>query len=195
MEIEIQQVGAEALARYAQVPIAFRVRSMLRVEPIDGGLGGLALIEEPVDPPYVKEYGEEDGEDGPTSWPEQFDVSKWGFFLAVEGDRPVGGAAVAVDTAGVHMLGGRKDLAVLWDIRVHPERRGQGIGDRLFQHAADWARRQGCSQLKIETQNVNVPACRFYARQGCELGAIAAYAYSGQPHVAHEVMLLWYLDL
>ena len=59
----------------------------------------------------------------------------------------------------------------------------------------DWARKKGCRQLKIETQNVNVPACRFYARQGCELGAIHRYGYAGCPDVAHEAMLLWYLKL
>ena len=49
--------------------------------------------------------------------------------------------------------------------------------------------------MKIETQNVNVPACRFYAQQGCHLGAILRYGYAGCPEVAHEAMLLWYLDL
>jgi GNAT superfamily N-acetyltransferase len=93
------------------------------------------------------------------------------------------------------MLENRSDLAVLWDLRVQPEQRRKGIGRRLFQQAAEWARVQGCTQLKIETQNVNVPACRFYARQGCHLGAVLRYGYSGCPDVAHETMLLWYLDL
>ena len=51
-----------------------------------------------------------------------------------------------------------------------------------------------------ETQNTNVPACRFYARQGCRLGATHRFAYAGSGHgsddpVAQEAMLLWYLDL
>jgi hypothetical protein len=40
-----------------------------------------------------------------------------------------------------------------------------------------------------------VGACRFYAKQGCELGGIHVYGYAGCPQVAHETMLLWYLDL
>jgi len=36
-------------------------------------------------------------------------------------DRRLGGAVVAFDTAGVDLLGGRSELAVLWDIRVQPE--------------------------------------------------------------------------
>jgi GNAT superfamily N-acetyltransferase len=196
MSVQIRRVGAEWLPRYAEVPIRFTVRSMFRVETVNGGLDGLALVEEEVDPPYVKDYDAQDaGEPGVLAWPEQFDVSKWSFFVALEGDRPVAGAAVAIDTPGLNMLQGRRDLAVLWDIRVHPDRRRRGIGARLFQRAASWAQAKGCQWFKVETQNVNVPACRFYVRQGCTLGAIDRYGYAGHPLVAHEAMLLWYLEL
>jgi GNAT superfamily N-acetyltransferase len=196
MEIQIRQVEPEELARYALVPIRFWVHSLLRVEPVDGGLGGLRLVEEPVRPPYLKDYDAQGGgEESPAHWATQFDVRRWAFFLAEDGDRPVGAAAVAFDSPGVHMLEDRPDLAVLWDIRVHPRWRGRGIGTRLLHAAAAWAREQGAHQLKMETQNVNVPACHFYAAQGCTLGAIHRYGYAGCPEVAHEAMLLWYLDL
>lgn len=193
MGIEVAEHGAEVLEGYAEIPIRFRVESVLRVAPIDGGLGGLQMTEARVDKPYVKDYDAIKGE-GPTRWTKRFDVSNWGFFLAVDADQLVGGATVAFRTPDVNMLEGRDDLAVLWDIRVHPDRRGQGIGTRLFQQAAEWARARGCRQLKIETQNNNVAACRFYARQGCRLGSIVRRAYD-EPDLAHEVMLLWYLDL
>jgi GNAT superfamily N-acetyltransferase len=90
------------------------------------------------------------------------------------------------------MLVGRRDLAVLWDLRVAPAARRRGVGAALFRAAAAWAAARGCAQLKVETQNVNVPACRFYARQGCVLGAIDRFAYPGLPH---EVRLLWYTAL
>ena len=102
---------------------------------------------------------------------------------------------MAVDTPGVNVLEGRRDLAVLWDIRVHPDERGRGIGSRLLKCATDWASEGGCKWFKVETQNVYVPACRFYASQGCTLGAIHRYGYAGCPEVAHEAMLLWYLEL
>jgi streptothricin acetyltransferase len=47
----------------------------------------------------------------------------------------------------------------------------------------------------VETQNTNVPACRFYARQGCVSGGINRFGYAGCPAAAPEAMLLWYLDL
>jgi GNAT superfamily N-acetyltransferase len=192
--IEIEEITTVRLKKYARIPIAFTVKSVLRVEARDSGLAGLALEEEAVEPSYVKDYDAyEDG--GPLGWPKRFDVRNWGFFLALEGSHPVGGAAVAFDTPGVHMLAGRRDLAVLWDIRVDPDLRRSGIGTRLFDFAADWARVRGCRQLKIETQNVNVPACRFYSKQGCDLGEIDRYAYAHHPDVAREAMLIWYLNL
>jgi GNAT superfamily N-acetyltransferase len=195
MSLIIQQVGPEALGRYASVSIAFEVHSVYRVEAIEQGLGGLVLVEEQVKT-VLKDYdGQAQDEDRPEGWARQFDLSRWGFFLAVEGEQVLGGAAVVVNSPEVHMLENRSDLAVLWDIRVQPEQRKKGIGTALFQQAADWARGQGCTQLKIETQNVNVPACRFYARQGCHLGGILRHGYAGTAEVAHEAMLLWYLDL
>jgi GNAT superfamily N-acetyltransferase len=196
MSIEIQKVGVDLLHRYAEIPISFEVKSVFRIEMIDKGLGGFGLIEEKVTP-YMKDYDsiEEDDDPRPIGWTKRFDVSKWGFFLALDESRAVGGATVAIDTPDVNMLESRKDLAVLWDIRVHPDERRHGVGARLFKHAADWAKQKGCKQLKIETQNVNVPACRFYAKQGCELGAIHRYGYAGCPDVAYEAMLFWYLEL
>jgi len=203
MGIEVAQVGVELLPLYAQVPIRFEVSEVLEVEAVNGGLGGLRLVLHPVDHPYVKDYDAQGGgQEGPVHWPERFDVRRWGFFLAC-GDAldcdparaHIGGATVAVHSPDVHMLENRADLAVLWDIRVQPDARGQGIGSKLFAEAARWARAQGCRQLKVETQNVNVQACRFYAKQGCELGGIERYGYAGCAEVSHEVMLLWYLDL
>jgi GNAT superfamily N-acetyltransferase len=90
------------------------------------------------------------------------------------------------------MFEGRSDLAVLWDIRVAPSTRRCGVGAALFEAAEAWASAKGCRQLKVETQNVNVAACRFYARRGCELRATHGGAYSELPD---EIQLLWYKDL
>lgn len=192
--IEIQEIGAADLPRYARVPIAFTVKEILQVELADGGFGGICLRQASLDAPYLKDYDAAD--DGPPeAWLRCFDVSRWAFFLAVAGEQPVGGATVAFNTSGVNLLEGRDDIAVLWDIRVHPDWRGRGVGRALFQRAADWARGRDCRLLKIETQNINLAACRFYARQGCQLGAINRYGYFGQPACEHEAMLLWYLHL
>lgn len=178
---------------YTAIPIKFEVRSIFRIKLVKRGLGGMRFIEEPVETPYIKDY---DGYgETPLDWERLFEMTYWGCFLAYNGEQLAGGAAVAFNTRGVNMLEGRGDLAVLWDIRVHPDHQRQGVGKALFQYAAAWARARNCKQLKIETQNVNVPACRFYASQGCQLGGINRYGYYGHPQVGAEVMLLWYLDL
>ena len=46
MLVEIEDVGGETFSQYAQITIAFEVESVLRVEPLDGGLGGSQLREE-----------------------------------------------------------------------------------------------------------------------------------------------------
>jgi GNAT superfamily N-acetyltransferase len=192
--MHIQQIPPERLAEYAAVPIRFEVRSYFKVVPVDSGLGGMLLVEETCEP-HIKEYDIDSVDAGPLSWPRRFDVSNWAFFLAAEGELSLGAAAVAWNTNGVNMLEGRADLACLWDIRVQPGQRGKGVGALLFQTAVRWARERGCRRLKIETQNINVPACRFYARMGAHLGQIHRYAYDHEPQVAHETMLMWYVDL
>jgi streptothricin acetyltransferase len=185
--------GPELLPQLEQISIAFEVRSIYEVQSLAGGLGGLALQEVQVTP-YIKDYdAEPDGK--PTAWSKQFDMRNWGVILARQHEQLIGGAVIAIDSPGVNMLAGRDDLAVLWDIRVAPDRRGQGLGRELFQHAAQWARQHGCIEMKIETQNINLPACRFYAQQGCKLGEIDTYGYYSVPEVRHESMLIWYFRL
>lgn len=190
MLIEVVEESPAALQRYGEIPIAFRVETRFQVVPNDHGLGGLTFFEEPV-VRYVKDYDVFEAE-RPSAWANRFDISRWGIFFALYEAQPIGGAVVAWSTPEVDMLEGREDLACLWDLRVHPDHREMGIGRVLFSHAASWARERQCRQLKVETQNINVPACKFYVRQGCELGGISKYAYGAE---LNEVQLLWYLDL
>ena len=191
MNIEIGEEPVSTLPAYGEVPITFLVKSRYRIEINKKGQSGILLQEEEVTPPYLKDYDKSEGEK-PTRWQKQWDISNWGIFPAFEGTKRVGGAAVAWKTPEIYMLEDRDDVAALWDIRVHPDYRGQGIGTKLFKHAVDWARIKGCRLIKIETQNINIPACWFYENQGCTLGAINRYAYHDFPD---EIQLIWYLEL
>ena len=172
------------------MPIAFEVKSRFRVERVANGLGGFRLVEETVDPPYTKDY---DQPDGPERWTRQsWDLSNWILLGAFLGDER-NGAIVAFQVDGLNYCEGREDLVGLWDIRVRPEYRGQGVDRMLYQHAETSARNRGCTQLKIETQNVNVAACRFCARIGVRLGKVHLYAYHAEG--LNEVELTRYEDL
>jgi GNAT superfamily N-acetyltransferase len=90
------------------------------------------------------------------------------------------------------MLEGRDDIVCLWDIRVLPDQRECGIGRQLFGAVETWAKDRRCTLLKIETQDINVPACKFYKNLGCELRDVDENAY---PHELNEIQLLWYKGL
>jgi ribosomal protein S18 acetylase RimI-like enzyme len=189
-QFEIIEENQEMLPEYEKISIAFQVTSRLRFDPIGRGFGGVRLVEEGI-APYIKDY-DSISDEKPSSWAKRFDLSNWGILSAFDGTKRVAGAAIAWNTPGVNMLDGRTDLACLWDIRVEPEYRGTGIGRQLFGRALEWARQRQCRQIKIETQNINVPACRFYVRQGCEIGAINRYAY---PEIVSEIQLIWYRNV
>lgn len=191
MTVRIRQEPPTALAEYARVPIAFEVRERLAVVAADAGLGGLRLAAEPVAAPYVKDYDAQPG-NHPAQWADRFDLRTWGILSAWSDGVRAGGAVVAWGASDVDLLDGRTDLALLWDLRVDPSRRGRGVGTALFRAAEAWALARGARWLKVETQNVNVAACRFYAARGCTLGAIHRHAY---PTLPDEAQLLWYRAL
>ena len=191
MTIKIIEESPSGLAEYAKVSIAFHVESQLRVDLVDNGLGGIRLIEEKIDPPYMRD-GDAIWPTGPNQWANQWDVSNWGIFAAFDGRERVGGAVVAWNTPGPEILRGGSLEAALWDIRVSPGQRGRGVGSQLFAHAAQWARSRGSRAMKVETNNVNVAACRFYTRHRCELASLSRLAYAG---IRNEVQLVWWLDL
>ncbi|MDE2812510.1 MAG: GNAT family N-acetyltransferase [Gemmatimonadota bacterium] len=191
MNFRIEEENIDVLSEYGQVPIALEVKSRFRVELFDNGLGGIRLVEELVDPPYIKDY---DSFGGPERWTRRtWDLSRWIVLAAYLEQERIGGAIVAFHDEGLNYCEGREDLAGLWDIRVRPEYRGRGVGRALFQRAETCAKQQGCSQFKIETQNINIPACRFYARMGAKLGQVHFYAYRTEG--LDEVQLTWYKDL
>jgi len=191
MTIEVTEEPVTALREYARIPIIFTVDRVVDVTDRDDGSGGFRLSERRLEAPYEKDYDVIPGE-GPLQWSRRFDLSSWAFFIARLANRIVGGATVAFDTPRLTMLEGRRDLAVLWDIRVSPDDRRQGVGAALFGRVEKLAQQRGYRQLKIETQNTNARACRFYARQGCELRAVNRAAY---PELPNEIQLLWYKDL
>ena len=189
--MEVREEAITTFEEYSSIPIAFVVRSVFDVRPAEAGSYDVLLVERRLDVPYVKDY-DAINEERPSQWATRFDTSNWGQLVARVKGRRVGGAVVAFSTPGLDMLEGREDLAVLWDIRVSPDSRGQRIGSALFRASEMWAISKGCSQLKVETQNNNVAACRLYERQGCLLKAVNSMAYAEFPD---ELQFLWYKEL
>ena len=181
MNVDVIEDPPSALNTYASIPSALLIEEVYDVYEEDAAPGGVQLVRRELTTPYIKDYDRPDSEH-PSRWAERFDVSKWGFLTGAIGGREVARAAVAWDERN----------AVLWDIRVAPAFQRRGIGSVVFRAAEDWARKRGALRLTVETQNVNVAACTFYARQGCTLESIHRFAYTAFPD---EVQLLWVKDL
>jgi GNAT superfamily N-acetyltransferase len=185
--MRIVQENVDKLDGYESVSIAYEITSRLRLD-ILRSCG--EVVADPI-PPRHKDY-DDCPEDRPTALSTRFDTRNWAAFSAWEDDRRVGGTIVARDSPGCDMLEGRKDLAVIFDLRVRPDRRGCGVGKALFEKAVEWATSTGCVELRVETQDVNEPACRFYLAMGCSIHSITKGAYGPD---LDEVKLVWRMML
>ena len=188
---QILHPSSAFLEAYEKIPMLVHVKSELKLEKIDGGLGGVLFCEVPVES-YTKDLGQYEL---PTEFSKKFDTTNWAFFAAFNRGTLVAAATVACKTKEIHMLDGRDDLCVLWDIRVDENDKQCGVGTRLLQMAVKWAKGRGFVQMKIECQNNNVPAVRFYRRAGGVLGAFDEYFYYNDLDSRQEVALIWYLNL
>jgi GNAT superfamily N-acetyltransferase len=182
------QESAPALPEYSAISIAFKTRHVFDVEATKDSAVGVVLRERRLDSFLHKDYDSLPSQ-GPMSWPDRFDVSRWKFFAAFRDDKRVGGAAAFMNCPEIYHLDGRSDIALIWDIRVDPAIRRGGIGAALLGAVESWALGNGAVGLLVETQNVNLPACRFYERYGFSLQAAIPHAYADLPE---EIQLLWY---
>jgi len=187
----IKIVTSEMLHDYCQIPISFYGNSIFEIDTPDVGFGGYILNEKPVNS-FYKDF---DLFDSPMSWMENFDLSNWRFYIVYLGEIPIGAATLVMNSNEIRMLEGKKDLACLWDIRIQPDYRSKGVGSALFKQIAKDAKEFGKAWLKIETQNNNVSANKFYKSQGCHLAQVHLHAYYDVPECKDEAMLIWYLDL
>ena len=183
IELEIIELSPEELDQYAGVPIAFEVSSSLEVD--EDPTGSFLLRERSIQPPYVKDYDSIEGA-APTSWPSLLSAFEWQMFAARVNNAVVGGALAFVAPRN------SARVIVLHDLRVSFAVRRRGVARALFRTVESWGKAKGCSGLEVETQNINVPACKFYEAQGCKLMEINQAAY---PELAHEIQLLWRKEL
>jgi len=189
--MEIRQAAISSLAVYGEISIAFTVYSVFDVVPVRNGLEGLGLAERKLDAPYDKDYDLERN-NKPNHWLKRFDTRYWVVFFAYDKNDRVGGVTIAWKTPELTLIPYRKETALIWDLRVKPEMRFLGLGRKLVAAAKEWAMSKGCDEIIVETQNINVPACRFYASQGFELFSINPLAY---PELPSETQLLWRLKI
>ena len=189
--ITYREIDKSYLDKYDKIPMLVNVKSKLKLEKIENGLGGILLKEIPTKE-YIKDLGEYEEV---TKWAEEFDITNWAFFMAFDNEFPIGAITIVSRTINIQMLDGRDDISVLWDIRVDERYKQQGVGTKLFNMAVEWSKSKELKQMKIECQNNNVQAYKFYHKQGAVLGRIDEYAYYKDIEDRDEVQFIWYLDL
>ena len=130
-------------------------------------------------PPYVKRYEKGDL----TAHPDA--AGTWVFVAFLDGS-----------------LAGRIVLSEGWnryawveDIAVDAGHRRAGVGRALMDRAIAWAVERGLPGIRLETQNNNVPACKFYESCGFRLGGFDRDLYRGLDEATTEIALFWYLPL
>jgi ribosomal protein S18 acetylase RimI-like enzyme len=185
MRIDVRRENHHSLGAYATIPIAFEVREVVDVSVLQPGTSHIAT--RPLSAPYVKDYDAIPLND-PVSWTARHTADRWIILVAYVQKQSVGGAVLVTDPQDVTRLGGRAPSALLWDVRVHPDWRRRGIGRVLLDAADDAARAAGCAGIHVETQDINVAACRLYAASGYTLQDIIPNAYAD---ANGETKLMW----
>jgi GNAT superfamily N-acetyltransferase len=73
-----------------------------------------------------------------------------------------GGTLVGIAHYLIHANTSADDVCYLQDLFTAPSARGQGVGRKLIEAVADWARTQGCCRLYWMTHETNATARRLY---------------------------------
>lgn len=184
---EIERIRPSDLMDYAEIDPSFEIRSYLKADPIDGGIRGIFLEEKSIEP-YVKNYDMIEG-NNPMDWEGIIDLNKAILLFASNEGENIGGAILLFNWDEME-----EDTATLWDIRIDSKYRRNGIGKELLERSMNKAKDKFCKLFFIETQNTNVPACKFYAANGFKVSRIDLLGYS-EPEVRHEVKLVWYKEI
>lgn len=90
-------------------------------------------------------------------WEQRLDIPGSVNFVALLDGHPAGMAS------GVPGDDGTPELISMW---VSPAARGLGVGDRLVESVAQWAREHGAAELRLSVAEDNEKAAALYRRNG-----------------------------
>lgn len=106
-------------------------------------------------------------------------------FLAQGGDAYLGHIAAEKDFMG---------WAYVEALEVAARYRGGGTGTALIRQAIRWAKDRDLAGLRLETQDNNLMACRFYLKQGFQVGGVDYLRYHTLPAPKNqEAAVFFYL--
>jgi len=134
---------------------------------------------------YVEELDEEVREitfpDDRLDWKQYIEHDSRILFLAIDADECVGQIRLVKDW---------NRFAYIENIAVRQTHRKRGIGQLLLETAEQWAKEKRLIGLSLEAQNDNLIACRFYRKEGFQLGGVDSIKQYANPQI--ELTLYWY---
>ena len=80
------------------------------------------------------------------------------------------------------------------DICVAKSYRNKGIGFQLMDKAVEWTKMKNLKGIMLETQDVNIAACKFYKKYGFILGGVDTMLYS-HFKIAEQKAMFWYYKM
>lgn len=102
-------------------------------------------------------------------------------YLAMDNDECVGQIRLVKDW---------NRFAYIENIAVRKTHRKLGIGRMLLVAAERWAKERDLTGLSLEAQNDNLIACRFYRKEGFQLGGVDTMKQHANPQI--DLTLYWY---
>ena len=171
MHITIREIDKDTLQDANQCNGDFTVDSKLILHVEDGVIHYSVVRVQP----YVKQYG--------------FEQDDYSDFIS-NSESTVYFAYVDGLLAGQIVLKRNwNNYAWINDFVVDVEFRRHGIGCALMQQAVVWAKDKQLPGIMLETQDVNVPACRFYEKFGLTLRGFDTHLYTGSSPDTNEIAL------
>ena len=134
MTLTIVEEPPTRLAEYAQVPMGFTVAERFDDQALAALIYDATVQAVAVSPTYWKDYDSYPG-GHPSAWTRQFELSRWSILAAYDRAHRVGGAVVIVDEPQIDLLRDCPACALLWDVRIAPDARRQGVGSALLDAA------------------------------------------------------------
>ena len=175
MQITIRELDHDNLQDVNKCDGTFTVHSKLVLHAADGVISYSVVSIEPYQKRYIFEEKDYPSYIG--------NPDKTVYFAYIEGQ-----------------LAGQIDVSKHWkayawigDFFVDLEFRRHGIGHAMMEKAVDWAKARNLPGIMLETQDVNVQACRFYENFGFRLYGFDTYLYKGWNPATNEIALFWYL--
>jgi GNAT superfamily N-acetyltransferase len=175
MEITIREIDRDSLQNVNNCDATFTVDSKFVLRAENGVVYYSVVSVEPYQKPY--EFEEKD-------YSSYISNPNKTIYFAYADDQLAGQINVA-----------RHWNAYAWidDFMVDLHFRRLGIGRAMMQRVVAWARFRHLPGIMVETQDVNVPACRFYDNFGFRLCGFDTYLYKGLCPDTDEIALYWYL--